>query len=74
MRLMGTDDSALYLGKSERHSLFSDLRAGSRIVEGCQVCDIETIDSELRLVAASPCDSGAGWAAAVDRRGGCAAG
>jgi hypothetical protein len=52
MRLTGTDDSALYLGKSERHSLFSDLRAGSRIVEGCQVCDIETIDAELRLVAA----------------------
>jgi hypothetical protein len=68
MRLMGTDDSALYVGKSERHSpkgliegftrpdcyhsLFSDLRAGSRIVEGCQLCDIETIDSELRVVAA----------------------
>ena len=51
MRLMGTDDSALYLGKSERHSLFSDLRAGSRIVEGCQVRDIDTIDSELRLMA-----------------------
>jgi hypothetical protein len=32
--------------------------------------DIETIDSELRLVAAlRPCGSGAGWAAAVDRRG-----
>jgi hypothetical protein len=55
MRLMGTDDSALYLGKSERHSLFSDLRAGSRIVEGCQVRDLETIDSELRLAAALRC-------------------
>ena len=68
MRLMGTDDSALYVGKSERHSpkgliegftrpdcyhsLFSDLHAENRIVEGCQVRDIDTIDSELRLVAA----------------------
>jgi hypothetical protein len=33
--------------------------------------DIETIDSELRASGcSSACGSGAGWAAAIDRRGG----
>ena len=30
----------------------ADLRAANRIVKGAQVRDIETIDAELRLVAA----------------------
>jgi hypothetical protein len=30
----------------------ADLRAEKRIVKGCHVRDIETIDAELRLVAA----------------------
>jgi hypothetical protein len=29
----------------------ADLRAENRIVQGCQVRDIDTIDSELRLMA-----------------------
>jgi len=29
----------------------TDLRAENRVVEGCQVRDIETIDSELRLMS-----------------------
>jgi hypothetical protein len=71
MRLMGTDESALYLGKSERHSLFSDLHAENPIVEGCQVRDIDT--NRLRAAVGgdpSLCGSGAGCAAAIDSRGG----
>jgi hypothetical protein len=53
--------------------LAGQIRAWTRIKLG--VRDIDTIDSELRLVAAlRPCGSGAGRPATVDRRGGCAVG
>jgi len=36
--------------------------------------DIDTVESEPRLVGSSPCGSGAWWAAALDSRGECPTG
>jgi hypothetical protein len=53
----------------------AELRAENRVVKGCQVRDVETIDSELRLLAAiRHVARERGGPLPADSRGGCAAG